>query len=208
VVGIAGSARSLAVGDPDAVELYRLVCEGDLSGLAVVARTSGPTEALASGFSAAANGVDPNFKPRVQLLKEQFHQNVRDIERGALAVSLLGVIALAVACLGVVGLVAYWVAQHTKEIGIRMALGAESRHILRNLSSQFRGTIIGGLALGVLGAAGLAQLLRRELYGLSTIDPIAYISAIVLFLFAVGLAALWPARRAVRVDPAVALRCD
>ena len=80
--------------------------------------------------------------------------------------------------------------------------------ILRSLSTQFLGTIIGGLVVGVLGAAGLAQLLRRELYGLSTIDPIAYISAIVLFLFAVGLAALWPARRALRVDPLVALRCD
>ena len=208
VVGIAGSARSLAIGDPDAVELYRLAREGDLTGLAVVARTSGPTEALASAFSAAANGVDPNFKPRVQLLKDQFHQNVRDMERGALAVSLLGVIALAVACLGVVGLVAYSVAQRTKEIGIRLALGAEPHHILRSLFSQFRGTIIGGLVLGVLGAAGLAQLLRRELYGLSTIDPIAYISAIVLFVFAIGLAALWPARRALRVDPMAALRCE
>jgi predicted permease len=208
VVGIAASARSLALGDPEAVELYRLAREGDLTGLAVVARTSGPTEALAFAFSAAANGVDPNFKPRVQLLKEQFHQNARDIERGALAVSLLGVIALAVACLGVVGLVAYSVAQRTKEIGIRLALGAQSRHIVRSLLSQFRGTILGGLVLGLLGAAGLAQLLRRELYGLSTIDPLAYLSAIVLFLCAVGLAALWPARRALRVDPVVALRCD
>lgn len=208
VVGIAGNARSLAIRDPESVELYRLVREGDLTGLAVVARTAGPTAALASAFSAAANGVDPNFKPQVQLLKDQFDQSVRDIESGALAVSVLGVIALAVACLGVVGLVAYSVAQRTKEIGIRLALGAQSRHILRSLSRQFLGTIIGGLVLGVLGAAGLAQLLRRELYGLSTIDPIAYISAIVLFLFAVGLAALWPARRALRVDPLVALRCD
>lgn len=208
VVGIAGNARSLAIRDPEAVELYRLAREADLTGLAMVARTAGPTDAMASAFSAAANRVDPNFRPQVQLLKDQFHQSVGDSERGAIAVSLLGVIALAVACLGVVGLVAYSVAQRTKEIGIRLALGADSRHILRSLCSQFGGTIIGGLVVGVLGAAGLAQLLRRELYGLSTIDPIAYISAIVLFLFAVGLAALWPARRALRVDPLVALRCD
>jgi len=73
-------------------------------------------------------------------------------------VSALGVIALAVGCLGVVGLVTYSVAQRTREIGIRLALGAESRHILRNLSTQFLGTIIGGLVVGVLGAAGLASL--------------------------------------------------
>src|SRR6185369_11654998 len=97
-------------------ELYRLEREGDFTGQAVVARTSGPTEGVSSAVSAAANGVDPNFKPRVQLLKNQFRQNVRDIERGALAVGVLGVIALAVACLGVVGLVAYSIAQRTKEI--------------------------------------------------------------------------------------------
>ena len=144
----------------------------------------------------------------MQLLKDQFHQHVSDVEGVAVAVSVLGAIALAVACLGVVGLVAYSVAQRTKEIGIRLALGAQSRHILANLSRQFRGTLVGGLAFGVLGAAGLAQLLRRELYGLSTIDPIAYVTAIALFLFAVGFASLWPARRALRVDPLVTLRCD
>jgi predicted permease len=208
VVGIAKSARALAPGDPDAVELYRLARADDYPGLFMVARTAGPSEAVAAAFVAAADGVDPNFKPRVQLLKDQFEANVHDIQSGALAVSVLGVIALAVACLGVVGLVSYSVAQRTKEIGIRLALGAQSRHIVGSLSRQFLGTLIGGLIFGVLGAAGLAQLLRRELYGVSTIDPIAYVSAIVIFLFAVGLAALWPARRALRVDPLVALRCD
>lgn len=208
VVGIAGSARTLALGDPEAVELYRLARESDLTGLALIARTSVPTETVRSAFSAAAHGVDSNFKPRVHLLKDLFRQHFSDSGRVALAVGLLGAIALAVACLGVVGLVAYSVAQRTKEIGIRLALGAESRHILHGLSRQFLGIIIGGLAFGVLGAAGLAQLLRRELYGLSTIDPIAYVNAVVLFLFAVGLAALWPARRALRVDPLVALRND
>lgn len=208
VVGIAASARSLALGDPDVVEFYRLVPEEDLTRLAMVARTAGPTEDWTSAVSAAANSIDPNVRPQVLLLKKQFDQNVSDFKNGALAVSLLGVIALAVACLGVVGLVSYSVAQRTKEIGIRLALGAESRHILGSLSRQFLGTLIGGLVLGVLGSAGLAQLLRRELYGLSTIDPIAYVSAIGLFLIAVGLAALWPARRALRVNPLVALRCD
>ncbi len=208
VAGVAGNARSLALGDPEAVELYRLVREADFTGLALVARTSGPTETMGPAFSAAANGVDPNFKPEVLLLKDQYEDHVRDMEMAALAASLLGAIALAVACLGVIGLVAYAVAQRTKEIGIRLALGAEPRHVLASLSRQFLATVTGGLVVGVLAAAGAAQLLRRELYGLSTIDPLAYLSAIVLFLFAVGLAALWPARRALRVDPLVALRCD
>lgn len=208
VVGVAGSARSLTPSDPDAVEMYRLAREADLTGLAFVARTAGLPDGLTSAVSAAANGVDPNFKPRVHLLREQYRQSVRDAQSGALAVSVLGAVALAVACLGVVGLVAYSVAQRTKEIGIRLALGAEPRHVLNSLSRQFLGIVIGGLAVGVLGAAGLAQLLRRELYGLSTIDPIAYVSAVALFLIAVCLAGLWPARRALKVNPLVALRTD
>jgi hypothetical protein len=208
VVGISGNARSLAMRDPEAVELYRLAREADFTGLAVVARTAGPTADQAPTFSAVADGVDPNIKPQVQLLKDLFNQSVGDMTNGALAVSALGVIALSVACLGVLGLVAYSVAQRTKEIGVRLALGAEPRHILKSLTGQFLGTVIGGMVIGVLGAAGLAQLLRRELYGLSPIDPIAYIGAIVLFFVAIGLAALWPARRALRVNPLNALRCD
>jgi hypothetical protein len=106
----------------------------------------------------ADDGAEPDFRPRVQLLRDQFDQSVRDIQMGAVAASMLGVIALAVACLGVVGLVAYSVAQRTNEIGIRLALGAEARHVLLDLSSQYRGTITWGLVLGVIGAAGLAHL--------------------------------------------------
>jgi predicted permease len=208
VVGIAGSARSLAMRNPEAVEMYRLAREADFPGLAVVARTAGPTETVASEFSIAASSVDPDVKPRVQLLKNQFRDQVRDAEQGAVAVGLLGAIALAVACLGVVGLMAYSVAARTKEIGIRLALGARAGDIVRSLSRQFWGTVIGGLVAGIGGAAALAQLLRNELYGLSTIDPIAYGGAILLFLVAICLAALWPATRALRVDPLIALRAD
>ncbi len=94
---------------------------------------------------------------------------------GSIALAAVLVLAIGigatVAAFSSFNMVAYSVAQRTKEIGIRLALGAKSSHILRSLSSQFYGTIIGGLVLGVLGAAGLAQLLRWELYGVSTIDP-------------------------------------
>lgn len=208
VLGVAGNARSLALGDPDSVELYRLAPAADATSLAMVVRTSTAPDLLYSSVVTAANGVDSNFKPRVVLLRDRFAERVKLAERSAVAVSLLGVIALAVACLGVVGLVAYAVAQRTKEIGIRLSLGAQPRHILGGLSRQFVGTLMGGLVVGVCGAAGVAQLLRRELYGVSTIDPLAYLTAIVIFVVAVCVAGMWPARRALRVDPLVALRTD
>jgi predicted permease len=208
VVGIAGNARSLALGDPDTVEVYRLAREADQPGLAVVARASAPAETLVAAVKASANGMDPAFKPRVHLLKDRFREQVGDIQQVAVAVSVLGFVALAVACLGVIGLVAYAVAARTKEIGIRVALGAMPHHVVRSVIRQFQRTVMGGLAGGILGAFGLAQFLRRELYGVSTIDPAAYAGAILLFLVAIGLAASWPVRRALRVDPLVALRTD
>jgi ABC-type antimicrobial peptide transport system permease subunit len=190
------------------MELYRLASEADFPGMALMVRTNGPSEAVVAAVSDAAKGLDPNLAPRVLLLKDQFQQRLGDVEQGALAVSLLGLIALIVASLGIVGLVAYAVAQRTKEIGIRMALGAEPGHILRSLAAQFHRTVALGLLAGVGGAAALSQLLRRELYGLSTFDPLSYIGAVSLFVCVTGLAALIPARRALRVDPLVALRCD
>ena len=208
VVGVAANARSLALQDSDAVDLYRLAGEDDLVRMSVVLRPRGPAEALSTAVSAAAKSMDPSFTPRVYLLKDQFAQRIREAEQGALAVSLLGVIALIVASLGIVGLVSYAVAQRTKEIGIRMAIGAESRHILQSVAAQFHRTVAYGLLAGVGGAAALSQLLRRELYGLSTFDPLSYIAAVALFVCVTGLAALIPARRALCVDPLTALRCD
>ncbi|MBK5257144.1 MAG: FtsX-like permease family protein [Vicinamibacteria bacterium] len=98
--------------------------------------------------------------------------------------------------------------QQTKEIGIRIAIGAQPVHIVGGLLRQFTLIVIAGLLVGVLGAAALSQLLRGELYGLSALDPISYLAAVALFTFAAGLAALLPARRALKVDPLTALRCD
>jgi predicted permease len=208
VVGVAASARSLALRDPDAVELYRVVTENDLGGVSVLVRTRGTPEAAAAAMGAAARAIDPDLRPRVSLLKHLYRDRIRDVERAAVAVGLLGTIALLVACLGVVGLVAYAVAQRTKEIGIRLALGAGRHHILRSVAGQFLPTVAVGLVGGIAGAAALAQLLRRQLYGVSALDPVSYGAAVCLFALAAGLAGLLPARRALRVDPSVALRCD
>jgi predicted permease len=208
VVGIAANARSLALQDAEAVDLYRLAGEGDLVRMTVVLRTRGAAETLAATVTAAAKSMDPGFTPRVYLLKDQFAKRVREAQQSALAVSLLGVIALIVSSLGIVGLVSYAVAERTKEIGIRMAIGAESRHILRNVAGQFHRTVAFGLLAGLCGAAGLSQLLRRELYGLSSFDPLSYVAAVALFICFTSVAALVPARRALRVDPLTALRCD
>jgi putative ABC transport system permease protein len=206
VVGVAGNARTVARQNPDAVEAYTLATDVDFPSMVVLVKTVGPPEGIVPFMASVARGVDPKVLPEVQLLKTSFRRRVKDTEYSALAVSLLGLTALLLACLGIVGLVAFAVAQRTREIGIRMALGARSPQVLSVVLQQFARPVAAGLILGVGGAAALSQILRRQLYGVSSLDPIAYLAATGLFVVTVALAALWPARRALRVDPMLALR--
>ena len=208
VVGIVGTARLVERQDPDAVEAYFPMDLAGLPSACVLVKTSIPTASLLPAINSLAKSIGPDTVPYTQLLQTLFNEKLESIQRTALAVSLLGSVALAIACLGIVGLVAYAVSQRTKEIGLRMALGASPTHVLSVVLQQFSRTIFFGLLAGILGAAALSQLLRRELYGISSLDPLAYCAAPALFLLLAAVAALLPARRALRIDPMLALRYD
>ena len=208
VVGVAGSARLVALQDPDAVEVYYLAPDADLPSMIVLLRTAGPPEGLVPFIASLAKSVDPKIFPEVQLVKSSFSRKMQGTEDAALSVSVLGLVALLLACLGIVGLVSYSVSQRTKEIGIRMALGANRAHVLSVVVRQLTGPILAGSLAGVAGAAALSQLMRRQLYGISSVDPIAYLAAIGVFALLVALAALLPARQALRVNPLRSLRYE
>jgi ABC-type antimicrobial peptide transport system permease subunit len=102
----------------------------------------------------------------------------------------------------------YAVSQRTREIGIRMALRARPSHVLCVFLRQFSYPLIAGLLVGIGGAAALSKLLRGQLYGISNLDPATYLVTIAIFPVTVAVASLWPARRALRIDPLRALRYD
>ena len=206
VVGVVGSARLVSPEDSDAVEIYQLAEPSILPSMVVLVRTAGPPEAAAPLLASTARSIDPKLFPEVQLMKSDFRDKVRAAEYSALAVSVLGLVALLLACAGIGGLVAYGVSQRTKEIGIRMALGAQPADVLSIALRQFARPVAIGLLTGVGGAAALSQVLRQSLYGVGNLDPLAYLAAIALFVVTVAVAALLPARRALGVDPLQALR--
>jgi ABC-type antimicrobial peptide transport system permease subunit len=119
-----------------------------------------------------------------------------------------GTLALVLAAVGVYGVMAYTVSQRTREIGIRMALGARGGDIVRRVVGQGAVLAAAGVGLGIIGALGAARLMRGVLYGVQPVDPFAFLF-IPLLLAGVALLASWlPARRAARVDPMVALRSE
>jgi predicted permease len=208
VVGVAGSARLVSPEDSDAVEVYRLAGTSLMPSMVALVRTTGPSEDLLHIVASVAKAIDPKLFPEAQLMKAAFHGYQQTAGYTALAVGLLGSLALLLACIGIVGLVAYAVTQRTKEIGIRMALGARPMNILATVLHRFSYPVAAGLPVGVLGAAALSQILRRELYGVSNLDPLAYLAAMAVFVVTVVVAALLPARRALRIDPMRALRYE
>jgi hypothetical protein len=184
VVGIAGTARLVALQDPDAVEAYYVAEDADLPSMVVLLRSSGLPEGLVRFVASLAKSIDPKVLPDVQLVKSSFRRKMEGAGYAAMSVSVLGFIALLLACLGIVGLVSYSVSQRTKEIGIRMALGANPAHVLAVVVRQLAQPILAGSLAGVTGAGAI------------------------VFVVMVAVAALLPARRALRVDPSRSLRYE
>jgi ABC-type antimicrobial peptide transport system permease subunit len=123
-------------------------------------------------------------------------------------ISGMGTLALLLAIIGLYGVVSYNVSQKTREIGIRMALGATRFDVVHSILTRFIVPLSLALAAGLGLAAAASMVLRTELYGLSNFDPLSYFSAAVLLAGVGGLAAILPARRALKVDPMEALRCE
>jgi predicted permease len=208
VVGISGNARVAELEDRDSTEAYFLADAADMPSMVVLVKTSGRPEELASTLASIAKAVDPKIIPEVQLMNTSFQQRLRGTQYSAMSVSLLALVALFLACLGIVGLIAYAVSQRTKEIAIRMALGAKPSHVFAIVMLQFARPVVVGLVVGLGGAVALSRILRQVLFGVGSLDPVAYLGAIALFTTTVALVSLFPARRALCVDPMRALRND
>jgi putative ABC transport system permease protein len=116
-----------------------------------------------------------------------------------------GLIALLLASIGIYGVLAYQVGQRTREIGIRMALGCEPRSVLGLVFREGAVLVAVGLAGGVLGALALRRVIASQLFGVEPLDPVVLLAVTAVLALTAGLASFWPARRASRVDPIIAL---
>jgi ABC-type antimicrobial peptide transport system permease subunit len=125
-----------------------------------------------------------------------------------LLLGLFAAFALILATIGIYGVMAYLVNQGTREIGIRMALGASQRNVLSLVVRQGMALAVSGMLIGLAAAFFLARLIRSQLFGVDSTDPITFASISALLLLIALLASYIPAQRAARIDPMASLRCD
>jgi putative ABC transport system permease protein len=211
VVGVVADIRQRGL-DRDVQPMLYVPFEQDRSGfirfVAFVARTATPGSA-AEGIRAEIRRAAPDLPIQTTVtMDEAVAASVAQPRFRTLLVVLFAMTATLIATCGLYGLMAYAVTQRRREIGVRMALGAERRDVLRLVLARALRIVVAGLIAGLAGAIGVTRVLQRFLFGVTPTDPIAY-TIVTLLLLAVGLMAAWlPARRASRIDAWAALRAE
>ncbi|HUG12043.1 MAG TPA: ABC transporter permease [Opitutaceae bacterium] len=208
IVGVVGDVRRFNPAAPPPMQVYLAQVHFPWSTHYVV-RTDLPPASLASQVRQAVQNVNPDQPiSDLRTLDDLFRERMSFRRMMLTLLSLFAAIALLLACIGLYGVMAYSVAQRTRELGIRMALGAGRGGLLRLVLGQGLRLLVIGVVIGAIGAAAAAPVLESQLYNVGRFDPFVFLG-VSLTLVAVGALACWlPARRATRINPIEALRAE
>jgi predicted permease len=210
IVGVVSDVKEQGLDLPTHLEMYRPFAQSPLtSSLTLMVRTDTEPSALAAAIRNEVWAIDRNVPiADVQPLAQVVSESVNARRQTMLMLASFAGVALLLGAVGIYGVVTYSVNQRTHEIGVRMALGATSRDVLRLIVGQGMRVILTGVALGLVGAYLASRALEQLLFGVSATDPLTFAGVTLLLVVVAFLACLIPARRATRVDPMEALRYE
>jgi putative ABC transport system permease protein len=209
IIGVVGDIKNNGLDAAPDPSFYVPYAQDSHSDMGIFVRTIADPASVAAAVRNQVVNLDPT-RPifNLKTIERMIHERTSPKRIMTVVMSVLAMVALLLAGVGLYAVIAYAVSQRTYEIGIRLALGAQPRNILRLIVMQGGGLTLIGLALGLAGALALTRVISPLLYGITAVDPLTFI-LISLLLLCVTLLACWvPARRATRVDPMLALRCE
>ncbi|HEX3144156.1 MAG TPA: FtsX-like permease family protein, partial [Pyrinomonadaceae bacterium] len=212
IVGVVGDVRYDSAKQEAGRTAYRPILQvqdSDAYNSNIEIRTTGEAANLGPTVRAVLKQIDANLPVYdVTTLREQLSGRLQQETLVAELASFFGLLALLLACIGLYGVMAHGVLRRTKEIGIRMALGAERRGIVWMVMRETLVLVVAGIAVGVPVALGAARLISSQLFGLSPADPLTLVAAALVLIGVASLAGFLPARKASKVNPLVALRYE
>ena len=170
--------------------------------------TDADTQMVTTAARGILHDLNPEIPPTFRTFQQVYSASLGSRRFNLILIAFFGIVALLLATAGVFGVMAYSVSRRTREIGVRVALGARSRDVLTMILNQGVRTIVIGIAIGLAGSFALTRTLSSLLFGVTATDPLTFAAVIALLISAALLACYIPARRATKVDPMVALRYE
>jgi putative ABC transport system permease protein len=214
IIGVVGNVRDIGLDEQPTPEAYVPFLQDPLSqtyqrSMTIVARTKSDPREVAGSLRSALTSIDKSLpvyeiKPMTEYLRDSLSRRRFNL----VLLSVFGAVALLLAAVGIYGVISYGVTQRTHEMGIRMALGAQPRDVLKLVVRQAMLVALGGVAIGLLASLALTRLMKGLLFSVSVTDPLTFAAITLLMTLIALLACLIPARRATKVDPLVALRYE
>ncbi len=209
VIGVVQDGKYITLGEPPTDYLFMPFWQNYDGQMTLIVHTEGNPEALAASIRQEVKALDEQLPVYGVRTAPQYLDRLLSLPKSVVAiVSLFGLLALALAAVGLYGVMSYAVAQRTREIGIRMALGAGSGNVFRLVLRQGLILILAGIVSGLAATLALTRLIGSLLYGVSTTDPLIFVGVAVVLTLIALLACYLPAKRASKVDPMVALRYE
>ncbi len=209
IVGIVGDVRDISLSEAPGPMMYVPFAQAPFWGGQMVVRSTLRPSSVAASIRKATHDIDNDLPVTdIETLPETLHASVAQPRFRTLLLGLFGVIALLLAAVGIFGVISYSVSRRTHEIGIRVALGATPGSVLRLVLGESAKLVLVGLAVGIPVALGLARFLSSLLFEVHPADPLTFFLVAILLTAVALIACCVPARRAMRVDPVVALRYE